>query len=165
MKPKKNANTEKPPVNVGRHEYACKICNHEDRAQIEADFISWKSPVNICAEYGLADRTTIYRHAWAFGLMEKRKRNVRAALERMIEKAGDVEVTASAVVAAIQAYAKINAQGQWIERKETVNVTELFEKMSREELLAYAERGILPSWYTAMVGAATDEDSGDTLIQ
>jgi hypothetical protein len=36
--------------------------------------------------------------------------------------------------------------------------------MSREELLAYAERGELPFWYTEMVGA-TEEDSPETLIQ
>lgn len=33
---------------------------------------------------------------------------IRAALERIIEKAGEVEVTAGAVVAAVQAYSKIN---------------------------------------------------------
>jgi hypothetical protein len=49
----------------------------------------------------------VYRHAHAFDLFEKRKANVRAALEALIERAADVEVTASAVVAAIQAYAKI----------------------------------------------------------
>ena len=60
----------------------------------------------------------MYRHAHAFGLFEKRKRNVRAALERIIEKAGDVEVTAAAVVTAVQAYAKINTQGllAWTEQ-------------------------------------------------
>jgi hypothetical protein len=163
MKPKRNAAPEKP-VNPGRHAAACNVCNHDKRAEIEAEFLSWKSPQKICEEYGLQDRTTVYRHAWALGLMEKRRRNVRAALERMIEKSGDVDMNASAAVAAIQAYAKINAQGQWIERKETVNVTELFEKMSREELLAYAERGELPLWYTKMVGA-TEDDSQETLIQ
>jgi len=35
-----------------------------------------------------------YRHAHARGLFAKRQRNVRAALERIIEHAGDVEVTA-----------------------------------------------------------------------
>ena len=39
------------------------------------------------------------------------RRNVRTAAEAIIERAPDVEVTASAVVAAIQAYAKINDAG------------------------------------------------------
>jgi hypothetical protein len=163
MKRKNNEPPDKP-VNLGRHQLGCNICNHEKCAQIEADFLSWKSPIKICIEYGLADRTTIYRHAWALGLMEKRRRNVRAALEHIIEKAGEVEVTAAAVVQAITTYARINANGLLVERKETVNMNELFERMSREELLAYAERGQLPSWYTRMVGA-TAADGGEGLIQ
>jgi hypothetical protein len=79
-------------------------------------------------ECGLTDRASIYRHAHALSLFEKRKHNVRAALERIIEKSRKAEVTASAVVAAIQAYAKINAQGQWVECSEYVNLNELFER-------------------------------------
>jgi hypothetical protein len=48
---------------------------------------------------------------------------VRAALERIIERAGDVQVTASAVVAAVEAYAKNNASGQWIGRIEFPRIT------------------------------------------
>lgn len=141
------------PVNLGRHKRYCTVCAHEKCAEIEQEFIAWKSPAQIATDYGLADRVSVYRHAHAFGLMEKRKRNVRAALERIIEKAGDVEVTSAAVVAAIQAYAKINAQGQWIDRSEHVNLNDLFERMSRGELEAYAKDGILPRWFEQTVGA------------
>jgi hypothetical protein len=99
-------------VKLGRHKRYCKICSHERREEIEQDFVAWKSPIAIAEEYGLTDRMNVYRHANALGLFEKRRRNIRAALERIIERAGDVEVTASAVVATIQACAKINAQGQ-----------------------------------------------------
>ena len=74
----------------------------------------------IAQEYGLADRASIYRHAHALGLFLKRQRNVRVALERIIERAGEVDVTAAAVVAEVQAYSKINATGQWIDRSEHV---------------------------------------------
>jgi len=94
--------TDKGAVNVGRHRRSCTICAHEKCADVEAGFVNWESPAKLAEEYGLADRTTVYRHAHALGLFEKRKRNVRAALERIIEKSGEVEVTASAVVAAIQ---------------------------------------------------------------
>jgi hypothetical protein len=87
------------------------------------------------------------------GLFEKRRRNVRAALERIIEKADEVEVTASAVVAAVQALTKINAQGQWVERSEHVNLNELFERMSKEELETYACDGTLPAWFMRTVSA------------
>lgn len=97
----------------------------------------------------MADRATVYRHAHAFNLFEKRQRNVRSALEAMIEKAGEVEVTASSVVAAIQAYAKLNANGQWVERTEQVNLNELFERMTVQELDIYAREGTLPKWFEA----------------
>jgi hypothetical protein len=141
------------PVNLGRHKRNCTVCAHEKCAEIEADFVGWKSPALIATEYGLADRTNVYRHAHALGLFPKRQRNVRAALEKIIEKAGEVDVNASAVVAAIQAYAKINAQGQWIDRSEHVNMNELFEEMTREELDTYAKDGTLPAWFTQTVGA------------
>jgi len=144
---------ENKPVNLGRHKQNCTVCAHPQCAEIETDFVAWKSPALIAQEYGLADRKSVYRHAHALGLMGKRKRNVRAALERIIEKAGEVEVTSSAVVAAVQAYAKINAEGQWIDRTEHVNLNELFERMSREELEAYAKDGVLPDWFTQVVGA------------
>jgi hypothetical protein len=64
-----------------------------------------------CRRVHRSDSASVYRHAHALELFQKRQRNVRAALERIIEKAGEVDVTASAVVAAVQAYAKINSAG------------------------------------------------------
>ena len=149
------------PVSLGRHKRNCGICRHEQRLEIEAEFVAWRSPAVLAQQYGLADRGSIYRHAHAFGLFAKRQRNVRAALERIIEKAGEVEVTASAVVAAVQAYSKINSTGQWIDRSENVNLNELFDKMSQDELEAYARDGKLPAWFSETVGIsrATPDDS------
>ena len=140
-------------VSLGRHKTNCTVCAHGKRDEIEQEFVAWKSPVLIATECGLADRTSIYRHAHALGLFAKRQRNIRAALEKIIERAGEVEVTSSAVVAAVQAYAKINAQGQWVERSEHVNLNELFARMGKEELEAYAKDGTLPGWFTELVGA------------
>jgi hypothetical protein len=50
----------------------------------------------------------------------------------------------AAVVTAVRAYPKINAQGQWIDRSEQVNLNELFERMTQEELEVYARDGQLP---------------------
>jgi len=133
-------------------------------AEIETDFIAWRSPAAIAEQYGLSDRSSIYRHAHALGLFAKRQRNVRVALERIIEKAGEVEVTAASVVAAVQAYSKINAVGQWIDRSETVDLNELFDRMTREQLEAYAHDGTLPGWFTdTLVGkkGSTDESKAD----
>jgi hypothetical protein len=152
------------PISLGRHQANCMVCAHEHCAEIEVDFVNWKSPAAIATEYRLADRVSVYRHAHAFGLFEKRKRNVRAALERIIEKAGEVEVNASAVVAAVQAYAKINAQGQWIDRSEHVHLNELFDRMTQGELEAYARDGNLPDWFMQTVSAtavASQETGND----
>lgn len=149
-------------VNLGRHQRNCSVCGHEQREEIEAAFIGWRSPAAIAQEYGLADRSSVYRHANALGLFPKRQRNIRAALERIIERADSVDVTASAVVAAIGAYAKINAAGEWIDRTETVSLNDLFDRMSTQELEAYAQTGALPEWFRGTVGA-TGEDSHQRL--
>ena len=139
-------------VSIGRHRRNCTVCAHPQCSEIEDAFIGWRSPAAIAKEYGLADRTSVYRHANALGLSDKRKRNVRAALERIIEKAGDVEVTASAVVAAVQAYSKINAAGQWVDRSEQLSLNDVFDRMSTEELESYAQSGTLPVWFRAKAG-------------
>src|SRR5208337_3893803 len=144
------------PANRGRHERQCRICTHARRADIEEAFVGWVSSARIAKQYGIS-RDAIYRHAHVFGLMGQRRRNIRAALERIIEKAGEVDVNAAAVVSAASAYARINSRGEWVERTETVNLNALFDRMSQAELEAYAKDGVLPSWFTETLGAtATD---------
>lgn len=149
--PTRRIKIKRSSVNVGRHKQNCSVCAHAQRVEIEAEFIAWRSPSTLAQQYGLPDRSSIYRHAHALDLFAKRQRNVRAALERIIEKAGEVEVTASAVVAAVQAYSKINSAGQWIDRSEQVNLNELFDRMSNDELQIYARDGKLPGWFTQIV--------------
>jgi hypothetical protein len=146
-------------VSKGRHEHQCRVCAHAHRADIEHEFVNWVSPARIAKKYGIS-RDGLYRHAHVFGLMDKRRRNVRAALERIIERAGEVEPTATAVVAAVQAYSKINAMGQWVDRSEHVNLNELFERMTLEEMEAYAKEGALPPWFEDAVGATVTDSRG-----
>src|ERR1035441_8487953 len=148
------------PVSIGRHQRTCSVCGHEQRDEIESAFVGWRSPAAIAEEYGLADRASVYRHAHALGLFSKRQKNVRGALETIIEKAGEVDGTASAVVAAVQAYAKINAAGEWIDRTETVSLNQLFDRMSTQELEAYAQTGALPEWFRGTVGATEGDSHG-----
>ena len=145
-------------VNKGRHESQCTICAHPKRDDIEQAFINWTSPRRITTEFKVS-RDSIYRHAHMFNLIEKRRRNVRAALEKIIEHAGDVEVNAAAVVSAVGALARINAQGKWIERKETVDLNALFDRMTTDEAETYAREGKLPDWFEMTLGA-TQPDSG-----
>lgn len=147
---------EKRQISLGRHRRNCSVCAHSERIEIEGEFVAWRSPATLAQQFGLTDRSSIYRHAHAFGLFAKRQRNVRAALERIIEKAGEVEVTSSAVVAAIQAYAKINSAGQWIDPSELLSTRQLFDRMTHSELEAYARDGTFPEWFPRQVVAAPE---------
>lgn len=161
-KGRKKSSTQPAPesgkqVSQGRHEARCRICSHLQREEIEQEFVAWVSPTKTAEEHSVS-RDGVYRHARATGLIEKRRRNVRAALERIIEKAGEVEVNASAVVGAVSAYARINSRGEWVDRTETVNLTEMFQRMSPDELDTYAKTGLVPEWFKAATGA-TPTDS------
>jgi len=149
---KQKSNTGENPVSRGRHEYECRICAHIQRADIEEAFVNWVSSARIAKQYDVS-RDAIYRHAHALGLMGQRRRNIRAALERIIEKAGEVQVNATAVVSAASAYARINSRGEWVERTETVNLNALYERMSQAEMEVYAKDGVLPEWFTEILGA------------
>jgi hypothetical protein len=154
-----NSNRHARSPNLGRHKRNCTVCSHPQKQEIEADFVAWRSPAVIANQYGLADRTSVYRHAHALGLFADRQRNVRAALERIIERADDVEMNAAAIVSAIQAYTKINANGRWIERREQINLSEVFQRMSDAELTAYAQEGILPEWAESTLTATGGDSS------
>jgi hypothetical protein len=145
-------------VSLTRHGAKCGICAHPQREEIERAFIDWTSPTRIARVYKLS-RDSVYRHAWAIGLLPKRQKNVRSALEKIIEKAGDVKANAWSVVAAVGAYARINASGQWVERRETVNLNELFDRMTRDELEAYARDGTLPGWFPVQSQQEVKQDA------
>jgi len=136
----------------GRREANCRICSQAEREQIENEWCAWANTFELAKQYGLS-RGSIYRHAAALNLRERRARNLRSALERIIEQADSMKVNAASVVQAIQAYAKVNSAGQWIDRSEQVNLNDLFARMSAEELEQCARNGTLPEWFTSIVGA------------
>lgn len=103
------------PVNLGRHAAKCRLCNHPSRAAIEFDFLNWRNPFDLVNSYGLRSLSTIYRHAHATGLLGRRRLNMRFALERIVERVGEVPVTASAVIRSIRAITRINDAGEWID--------------------------------------------------
>jgi hypothetical protein len=76
---------------------------------------------------------------------------------------GRLQVTGATVVQAIAVYGKLNAQGQLIERRETLSLNELFERMTVQEKEAYARDGKLPEWFTQTVGnqVATGSNESD----
>jgi hypothetical protein len=148
-------------VNQGRHESQCSICKHAQRNEIEQEFLTWRSPDKIAETFGVC-RDSIYRHARALDLLEPRRRNVRCALERIIERAGEVRVNAAAVVSAVAAYSKLNPNGQWIDRRETIDLNDLFARMTEDEMRRYASSGELPGWFSSVVGATTGDSEWDS---
>jgi hypothetical protein len=153
---------QRQPASVDHHRRLCRICSHPAREQIERDFLEWVSPQAIAKAYGLHkdNPAALFRHARALGLFARRRHNARNALERIIEQAGNVTPSASAIVSAVRAYVKINSEGQWVEAPERVYLRELFDRMTREELETYAREGKLPGWFTRQISAAAGRAPG-----
>jgi hypothetical protein len=99
---------------TGRHARKCNVCRHPDRKAIEQDFLHWRSADQIAKDYGIADHSSIYRHAHASGLFDRRANTIRLALSPLIERAMTVEVTADSVIRAVELLARLNGDGQLI---------------------------------------------------
>lgn len=102
------------PNSLGRHERKCTICKHPDRKAIEQEFLRWYAPEHIAQDHDVPYASAIYRHAHAKGLFQRRRRNLRLALEPLIEQANTVEATAGSVIRAVRTYTHINDSGNWI---------------------------------------------------
>ena len=104
------------PYSLSRHERKCSVCEHEDRAAIEEEFLRWYSPEYIARDHDLPRVSAIYRHAHAFGLFDRRRRTLRFALEPIIEQADSVQADASTVIRAIRTYARLDSRGNLLDR-------------------------------------------------
>src|SRR5579872_2956529 len=100
---------------LSHHQRKCVICRHPERDTIEEMFVHWHSASRIHRRFMLPDRSTIYDHAHATGLFAKRRRNLRYALEHVIERADECDISSHGIVAAIKAYASLSTSGEWIE--------------------------------------------------
>ena len=112
----------KPRAASARHLRRCNVCKHPDREAIELEFLRWRSPDDIATDHGIADRSSIYRHAHATGIFRRRRQTIRLALEPLLEQACTVSVTASAIVSAVRLYAQMSDTGELIPRTKTVIV-------------------------------------------
>jgi hypothetical protein len=110
------------PIDPSHHQRRCTICRHPDRDAIEEAFLQWRSPHHLLGEFKIPDRTTIYRHAHALGLFAKRRRNLRAALENVIEESETIHPTGSELIAAVRAMTCLKDDGEWIEPPTTHRV-------------------------------------------
>ena len=61
-------------MNRKRHAAHCTVCAHPEVREIESKFLEWDSPRSLERHYELP-QTSVYRHAKAFDLYEKRQDN------------------------------------------------------------------------------------------
>jgi hypothetical protein len=104
-----------PPADPARHARRCTICHHPERDLIEEAFVHWFHADRIVDDHDLPSRSALYRHAYATGLYELRRRNLRYALEHLIEEARYANVSGDCVIRAIRAYSRLTDDGRWIE--------------------------------------------------
>jgi hypothetical protein len=97
-----------------RHQRKCVVCQHPDREEIEEEFINWRDVWYLTKQYDIADSRSIYRHARAFGLIERRRENRRYMLDRILES-GPGKVTPQSVIQAIRAYSCLTDDNRWVE--------------------------------------------------
>lgn len=100
---------------LDRHARLCVICRHPDRDHIDFDFVQWGRPETIVREYHLRSRKILYRHARATGLYFLRSRNIRSALDHVIERIADPQRDPVPAIQAVRIYAHINDAGSWVE--------------------------------------------------
>jgi hypothetical protein len=126
---------------LAHHRLKCRVCRHHDRLQIEQDFLRWRSPEKLAADFGIADHSSIYRHVHATGLYVRRQLSVRAALERIMERADEYGVPCFDVVRAVAAYSHMDDLGRWIQANPQVIIkVEQGSVLAEEFLLAQARR-------------------------
>ncbi|HXT72861.1 MAG TPA: hypothetical protein VN785_03325 [Candidatus Angelobacter sp.] len=118
---------------LSHHQRKCIICRHPERETIEEMFVHWHSASRIHRRFMLPDRSTIYDHAHATGLFAKRRRNMRYALEHMIERADECDISSHGIVAAIKAYASLTTSGEWVEPARRVIYTSVSSPAPQRE--------------------------------
>jgi hypothetical protein len=132
-----SASTNSP--DLAHHRLKCRVCRHPERHEIEQDFLRWRSPEKLAADYGISDHSSIYRHVHATGLYVRRQLSVRAALERIMERADEYDLPPLDVIRAVAAYSHQDDLGRWIQPNPQVIIkVEQGSVLAEEFLLAQA---------------------------
>ncbi len=117
---------------LARHRRKCGLCHHPDREAIEELFIHWHSPEAIARTFSATEPISwvcIYRHAYALGLDEVRRRNLRFVFEHILDQADQITPTSAGIIAAAHALgACVNETGQWHEPPRRVLVTNIVRR-------------------------------------
>jgi len=128
-------------MNENRHSARCTVCNHPEKADIEASYLAYAPVDGIAAEYDL-NRDAIYRHVAAFPqLKERRASNLAGLCEWIVEKGQlqDIEITPALFASAITTAAKL--RGAFIADRPQASL----EQATDAELQFYVVNGRLPT--------------------
>jgi len=110
-------------ASMDRHDRKCAICHHPRRADLEEDFLNWRNADMLRKEYKLPHYRTIYRHARATGLYQRRRENLRFAAELLIEDVDQARPGPDTILRAINTCARLNDRGEWVEAVKHVVVS------------------------------------------
>lgn len=107
------------PVALARHRRKCQICRHPEREMIEREYRDWFGPLAIARSYGIPERA-LFRHLEATGLTSSRRKNLRSALERVLERGVETEIDGATIIQAVKAYCCLTAENKWLEPAKNV---------------------------------------------
>jgi len=105
---------------------------------------TWVSPTEIMRRFRVR-RRSLYSHATATGLLDKRLANIKAALANVIERCSGARPSAAALVSACVALSKLNADGKTIERLSMSDGEQKFIGWTIGELQDFVRDGTLPA--------------------
>jgi hypothetical protein len=151
-------------VNTKRHERDCAVCRHKQRLEIEESSIAWVSPSEIARKFHVR-RRSLYSHATALGLLDKRLQNIKGALANVVERCSGVRPSAAALVSACVALSKLNEQGQSVERIAIANGVQQFVGWTRGELEDFVRDGVLPTRFSHSVLTGGEPINGNGNLQ
>ncbi len=117
---KDGADAPAPNSPLERHARKCAVCHHNDREDIEIDFLHWHDPEDIAADFSLRSARVIYRHARATGLYQRRIHNVRDVAALVASRAENAKPSGATVLKAVRALSLINEMGEWVEPPQRV---------------------------------------------
>ncbi len=102
------------PPSPKRHSRNCAICNHSEREAIDEAFLHWATGPSIVNDYKLPSLSCLYRHVHAVGLWRRRRKTVRSALDRIIERAGDTRPSVRDIIRAVEICARFRDDGAYV---------------------------------------------------
>jgi preprotein translocase subunit Sss1 len=102
------------PQFLERHRRKCTVCRRPDREEIEQQYRDWSRVAGIARQYGLDD-SALNRHVHAVGLVRDRQKNLRAALDRILERGAETPISGDVILRAVRAYACLTEDNKWVE--------------------------------------------------